>query len=115
MEIGASTFLQHSKGNFLYSAATAQSTMDYSPKAMEDGVVDSPPSREVLVAVNLPSPLRRKAMVKSSQSNWRDSNGAQRNLHLGLSLAPHQKMPMVLLLYQLPSSCTETVSINCRL
>ena len=115
MEIGASTFPQHSKGNLLYSAATAQSTMDYSPKAVEDGVVDSPPSREVLVAVNSPSPLRRKAMVKSSQSNWRDSNGVQRNLYLGLSLVPHQKMPMVLLLYQLPSSCTETVSFSCRL
>ena len=100
MEIGASAFPQHSKGNLLYSAAIAQSTMDYSPKAVEDGAMDSPPSREVLVAVNLPSPLRGKAMVKSSQSNWRDSNGAQLNLYLGLSPAPHQKMPMVLLLYQ---------------
>ena len=114
MEYGASAFPQHSKGNLLYSAATAQSTMDYSPKAVEDGVVDSPPSQEVLIAVNSPSsPLRGKAMVKSSQSNWRDSNGAQRNLYLGLSLAPHQKMPMVLLLYQLPSSCTETISFSC--
>ena len=69
MEIGASTFPQHSKGNLLYSTATAQSTMDYSPKAVEDGVVDSPPSHEVLVAVNLPYPLRGKAMVKSSQLN----------------------------------------------
>ena len=69
MEYGASAFLQHSKGNLLYSAATAQSTMDYSPKAVDDGVVDSPPSREVLVVVNSLSPLRGKAMVKSSQSN----------------------------------------------
>ena len=69
MEIGASAFPQHSKGNLLYCVATAQSTMDYSPKAVEDGVVDSPPSREVLVAVNSPSLLRGKAMVKSSQSN----------------------------------------------
>ena len=76
MEIGASVFPQHSKGNLLYSAATAQSTMDYLPKAIEDGVVDNPPSREVLVVVNSPSPLRGKAMVKSSQSNWQDSNGA---------------------------------------
>ena len=113
MEYGASTFPQHSKRNLLYSAATAQSTMDYSPKAVEDGVVDNPPSREVLVAVNSPSPLRGKAMVKSSQSNWRDSNGAQRNLYLGLSPAPHQKMPMVLLLYQLPSSCIETIFFSC--
>ena len=115
MEIGASAFPQHSKGNLLYSAATAQSTMDYSPKAVEDGVVDSPPSREVLVAVNSPSPLWGKAMEKSSQSNWRDSNGAQRNLYLGLSSAPNRKMLMVLLLYHLPSSCTETVSFSCQL
>ena len=65
MEIEASAFSQHSKGNLLYSAATAQSTMDYSSKVAEDGVVDSPPSREVLVAMNLPSPLRGKAMLKS--------------------------------------------------
>ena len=113
MEIEASTFPQHSKGNLLYSAATAQSTMDYSPKAVEDGVVDSPPSCEVFVVVNSPSPLRRKAIVRSSQSNWQDSNGTQRNLYLGLSPAPNQKMLMVLLLYHLPSSCTETVSFSC--
>ena len=91
MDIGASALLQHSKGNLLYSAATAQSTMDYLPKAVEDEVVDNLLSREVLVAVNLPSPLRGKAMVKSSQSNWRDSNGAQCNLYLGLSLHPTGK------------------------
>ena len=69
MEIEASTFPQLSKGNLLYSAATAQSTMDYSPMVIEDRVMDSSPSREVLVAVNLPSSLRGKAMVKSSQLN----------------------------------------------
>ena len=56
MEYGASAFPQHSKGNLLYSVATAQLTMDYSLKAVEDGVVDNPPSCEVLVAMNLPSP-----------------------------------------------------------
>ena len=115
MDIGASAFPQHSKGNLLYFVATAQSTMDYSPKAVEDGVVDSPPSREVLVAVNSPSSLRGKAMVKSSQSKWRDSNGAQRNLYLELSSAPNRKMLMVLLLYHLPSSRTEIISFSCQL
>ena len=57
MEIWASAFLQHSKGNLLYSTATTQSIMDYLPKAVKDGVVDSPSSCEVPVAVNLPSPL----------------------------------------------------------
>ena len=69
MEIGASTFLQHSKGNLLYFVPTAQSIMDYSPKAVEDGVVDSPPSCEVPVALNLPSSLQGKAMLKSIESN----------------------------------------------
>ena len=70
MEIGASAFLLLSKGNLLYFAATTQSTMDYSPKAVEDRIVDSPPSREVPKAMNLPSPLRGKAMLKSLESNW---------------------------------------------
>ena len=41
MEFGISTFLQQSKGNFLYSIATIQLTMDYLSNALEDGVVDS--------------------------------------------------------------------------
>ena len=45
MDIGAYAISQHSKGNLLYSAPTAQSTMDYSSMAVEDGIVDSPPSR----------------------------------------------------------------------
>ena len=57
IEIEACTFLKHRKGNFLYSTAIAQSTMDYLPKAIEDGVVDSPPNCGVTVAMNSPSPL----------------------------------------------------------
>ena len=115
MEIGASAFLQHNKGNLLYSATTAQSTMDYLPKAVDNGVVDSPLSREVLVVVNSPSPLQSKAILKSLESNWRDSNEAQRNLYLVLSSASNRKSLMVLLLYHLPSTCTEMVSLNSRL
>lgn len=43
-----------SKGNFLYSAATAQSTMDYSSSKIEEGVVESPPSR-----ISIPLPVIR--------------------------------------------------------
>ena len=57
MEIGASAFSQHNKSNLLYFVATTQSTMDYLLKAVEDGVVNSPPSCEVPLAMNLPSPL----------------------------------------------------------
>ena len=63
--IGAFAFWQHNKGNFLYCVSIAQLTMDYLPKAVEDGVVDSSPSHKVPVVVNLPSPLRGKAMLKS--------------------------------------------------
>jgi hypothetical protein len=51
-----------SKGNFLYSAATANSTMDSSTKMIEDGVVDNPPNRTAqLVTISSPSPLRAKS------------------------------------------------------
>ena len=92
------------KGIFLYSTTIVQLTMDYLLKAVEDGVVDSPLNCGVFVAMNLPSPLRRKAMVKSSKSNFRESNGVQHNLYLELSPAPNRKSLMVQLLYYLPSS-----------
>ena len=38
--------------------------MDYLPKAVENGVVDSSPRHGVSIAMNSPSPLRGKAMVK---------------------------------------------------
>ena len=68
MDIGAYAISQHSKGN-LYSAPTAQSTMDYLSMAVEDGVVDSPPSRGAPLAVNSPSPLRGKGKLQSSELN----------------------------------------------
>ena len=48
MEIGACALSEHDKRHLLYSAATTQSTMDYSRKAVEDDVVDSPPSRGIV-------------------------------------------------------------------
>jgi hypothetical protein len=62
-----------SKGNFLYSAATANSTMDCSMKMMEDGIVDSPPNRNVQpIAVSSLSPLRAKCTTptRNRQSLW---------------------------------------------
>ena len=76
MDIGAYAFSQHIKGNLLYSAPTAQSTMDYLSKAVDDGVVDSPPSCGAPLVVNSPSLLRGKGKLQSSELNWRDSNGA---------------------------------------
>ena len=93
MEIEACAFSQHSKGHFLYFAATAQSTMYYSRKAIKDDVVDSLPSRAViLVAVNLPSSLRGNETGESSKSKCRDTNGAQCILNLGLSHSSYNKL-----------------------
>jgi hypothetical protein len=59
MDLERLDFFQQNKGNFLYFAATANSTMDYSAKVIEDSVVDSPPScgRASLTVSSLP-PLR---------------------------------------------------------
>ena len=58
MDLDGYAFSRQSKGNFLYSAATAQSTMDFSRKGVDDAVVDSPPSRCVLEVMDTsPSPL----------------------------------------------------------
>jgi hypothetical protein len=52
-------YSQQSKVNFLYFTATTNSTMDYLVKVIEDGVVDSSPSRsQIPLTVNSPSPLR---------------------------------------------------------
>ena len=69
MDIGAYALLQHSKGNLLYFAPIAQSTMDYSSKAVDDGVVDSPPSCGAPLAVNSSSPLWGKGKLQSSELN----------------------------------------------
>ena len=115
MDIGAYAISQHSKGNLLYSAPTAQSTMDYSSKAVDDGVVDRPLSRGAPLAVNSSSPLRGKGKLQSSELNWRDSNGAQRNLCLRLSSASHPRSVMVELSYHsLPAVCIGNASFNSK-
>ena len=86
MEIRACALSEHDKQHLLYSAATAQSTMDYSRKAVKDDAVDSPPSRGIVpLPINSPSSLRGRGAGQSSKSRHRDSNGAQRSLNLDLS------------------------------
>ena len=102
MEVEACALWKHGKGHLLYSAATAQSTMDYLCKAIEDDVVDSPPSRGIiLVPINLPSPLRGKGVGESFMLKRRDTNGAQRSLDLGLSHSPKNELHKIGLRYQL--------------
>ena len=58
VEIGAYALLEDDKRHLLYSAARAQSMMDYSRKAVEDDAVDSPPSRGIVpLPISSPSPL----------------------------------------------------------
>jgi hypothetical protein len=69
-----------SKGNFLYSTAIANSTMDCSTKMMEDGVVESPPNRNVQpVAVSSPSPLRAKCATPTrNRHSFGDSRSSRK-------------------------------------
>ena len=82
MEIGACALSEHDKRHLLYSAATAQSTIDYSRKAVEDDAVDSPPSCGIVpLPISSPSPLRGRGAGQPSKSKHRDTNGAQRSLN----------------------------------
>ena len=113
METEACVLSQHNKGHFLYSAATAKSTIDYSCKAVEDDVVDSPLSRAVIpVVVNMPFPLQGKGMGESSKSKCRDTNGAQRSMNLGVSHSPNNKLHKVGLLYRLPCKASPLLLCN---
>ena len=86
MEIGACALSEHDKRHLLYSTATAQLTMDYLRKAVEDDVVDSPPSRGIIpLPISSPSSLWGRGARQSSRSRHRDTNGAHRSLNLELS------------------------------
>jgi hypothetical protein len=78
MDLGGYDYLLQSKGNFLYFAAIENFTMGKSTKMIEDGVVDSTPSRSTLpMIVSSPSPLRVKPRttmrIISSKSDSRSS------------------------------------------
>ena len=103
MEIETCALLEHGKRHLLYSAT--QSMMDYSCKAVEDDVVDSPPNCAIIpIPINSPSPLRDKGAGESSKSKCQDTNGAQHSLNLELSQSPNNILHEVGLLYFLP--CT---------
>ena len=59
-----------SNGVFLHSAATAQSTMDYSTMVVDEGVVDSPISRvSIPNCVISPSPMWPRSVLDSPCMN----------------------------------------------
>ena len=71
-----------STGNFLCSAPTVNSTMDFSVKPIEKGVVDSPPNSKLRVPILCsPSPLRSMHRHASSVSPDSSDKGTQRKLY----------------------------------
>ena len=112
MEIGTCGLSEHDKRHLLYSAAIVQSTMDYSRKAVEDDVVDSPSSRGIVpLPISSPSPLRVRGAGQSSMSRHRDTNGAQRSLNLELSQSPNNVLVKVGLLYILFCTALSTAPL----
>ena len=71
-----------STGNFLCSAPTINSTMDFSVKPIEEGVVDSPPNSKLRLPISCsPSPLRLMDRLASSMSPGSCEKGTQRKLY----------------------------------
>ena len=71
-----------STGNFLCSVPTVNSTMDFSVKPIEEGVVDSPPNSKLRVPISCsPSPLRSMHRRASSMSPDSSDKGTQRKLY----------------------------------
>ena len=67
---------------FLSSAPTVNSTMDFSVKPIEEGVVDSPPNSKLCLPVLYsPSPLRLMDRHASTMSPDSSDKGMQRKLY----------------------------------
>ena len=71
-----------STGNFLCSAPTDNSTMDFFVKPIEEGVVDSPPNTKLRMPISYsPLPLRSMHRCASSMSLDSIDKGMQRKLY----------------------------------
>ena len=71
-----------STGNFLCSAPTVNSTMDFSVKPIKEGVVDSPPNSKLCLPILCsPLPLCLMDCRASSMSPDSSDNGTQRKLY----------------------------------
>jgi hypothetical protein len=90
LDCGGGGLSLQSKGNFLYYAATANSTMDSSAKTMEDGVVDSPPNRNAQPGrVSSPSPLKAKSTTqKRCPGSFGDSRSSRKLYNIPSSSSP---------------------------
>ena len=85
-----------STGNFLCSAPTLNSTMDFSGKHVEDGVVDSPPKKKPRLLVSCsPTPLRSREARRLSISPTASDTGTQRKLYKDANYAIPEEKPQM--------------------
>ena len=71
-----------SGGVLLHSVATAQSTMDYSVMAVDEGVVDSPITRTpILERLNSPSPVWPRSLPHSPPPSREGYTSTERVLY----------------------------------
>ena len=83
-----------STGNFLCSAPTLNSTMDFSGKHVEDGVVDSPLEKKPRLLVSCsPSPLRSREASRLSTLPTTSDKGTQRKLYGDANYAILEEIP----------------------
>ena len=74
-----------SGGMLLHSIAIAQSTMDYSVMAVDEGVVDSPITRApILERLNSPSPVWPQSLPHSPPPNQGGYTSTKRALYGGM-------------------------------
>ena len=71
-----------SRGLLLQSVATAQSTMDYSTMAVDEGVVDSPVTRlSIPMRVKSPSPIWPRSMLPLLSPKRQGCTPSKRSLY----------------------------------
>lgn len=79
---------QSCEGHNMISVATVQSTMDFSTKPIDVGVVNSPPNgRKKLLPVNSPSPLKLQVLLVFPRLHSTDQALPQRKLYVDDKLA----------------------------
>lgn len=82
LDYGQYAISQSGTGHIMYSAATAQSTMDFSTKPINDGVVDSPPyGGKRPLSVCSPSPLKSRTLISSPRVRQGPGGAPQRKLY----------------------------------
>ena len=82
LDYGQYAISQSGTGHIMYSAATAQSTMDFSTKPINDGVVDSPPyGGKRPLSVCSPSPLKSRTLITSPRIAPSSGGAPQRKLY----------------------------------